>query len=265
MNHIFRIGYRTPHGRYLYCYYYERSKLYRLVEKTSKHTIKATSFCGLYTDGEGSKHSSLHANMFALAFGLVPKENNKKIISFIKTRGMACSVYGSQYLLEALYKQSESDYALSQMNSTEGDRNWWNMIRVGSTMTLEAWDIKYKPNLDWNHAWGTAPANIITRYLWGIRPASPGFRKVIIQPQMSHLTFSRIKAPSPQGSINAEFKKINDSLRQFILVLPSEMEGEFMITDSDYSVVLLNNKAIKPKNGLIPLVPGINHVEVRNQ
>ena len=34
------------------------------------------------------------------------------------------------------------------------------MIEVGSTMTLEAWDAKYKPNLTWNHAWGAAPANI---------------------------------------------------------------------------------------------------------
>ena len=28
------------------------------------------------------------------------------------------------------------------------------MIRVGSTITLEAWDNKFKPNQDWNHAWG---------------------------------------------------------------------------------------------------------------
>src|SRR5205823_1576889 len=27
---------------------------------------------GIYLDGEGSKHASLHANLFALAFGLVP-------------------------------------------------------------------------------------------------------------------------------------------------------------------------------------------------
>ena len=58
---------------------------------------------------------------------------------------MACSVYGAQYLLEGLYFAGEADYALELMTSTS-DRSWWNMIQSGSTMTMEAWDIKYKPN-----------------------------------------------------------------------------------------------------------------------
>jgi len=62
------------------------------------------------------------------------------------------------------------------------------MLTVGSTITLEAWDAKYKPNLDWNHAWGAAPANIIPRYVLGVRPASPGFGKAFIQPQPGSLT-----------------------------------------------------------------------------
>ena len=42
---------------------------------------------------------------------------------------MACSVYGSQYLLEALYKAGEADYALQLMTS-DSKRSWLNMIRV---------------------------------------------------------------------------------------------------------------------------------------
>ena len=62
------------------------------------------------------------------------------------------------------------------------------MLTVGSTITLEAWDAKYKPNLDWNHAWGAAPANIVPRYVLGVRPASAGFAKAVIQPQPGSLT-----------------------------------------------------------------------------
>ena len=60
---------------------------------------------------------------------------------------------------------------MSLMTATN-DRSWWNMIRSGSTISMEAWDLKYKPNSDWNHAWGSAPANIIPGYMWGIRPVS---------------------------------------------------------------------------------------------
>ncbi len=61
------------------------------------------------------------------------------------------------------------------------------MIRIGSTITLEAWDNKYKNNLDWNHAWGAVPANVIPRGLWGIKPKTPGFGIATIKPQMSKL------------------------------------------------------------------------------
>ena len=57
------------------------------------------------------------------------------------------------------------------------------MIRMGSTITTEAWDNVFKPNLDWNHAWGAAASNIIARQLMGIQPLTPGFSSISIKPQ----------------------------------------------------------------------------------
>jgi GH15 family glucan-1,4-alpha-glucosidase len=50
---------------------------------------------GIYLDGIGTEHASLHANMFPLAFGLVPEKHIRSVSEFIRSRGMACSVYGS--------------------------------------------------------------------------------------------------------------------------------------------------------------------------
>ena len=134
---------------------------------------------GLYVDGEGSKHSSLHANMFPLAMGVVPKERRAKVAEFIAGKGMACSVYAAQYLLEALFDAGAAETGLKRMIDTTTDRAWPHMVYdVGTTITLEAWDNKYKPNQDWNHAWGAAPGNIIPRKLMGIEPLEPGFKKV---------------------------------------------------------------------------------------
>jgi alpha-L-rhamnosidase len=217
---------------------------------------------GIYVDGENSKHSSLHANMFPLAFGLVPDEYLKTVISFIKTRGMACSVYGAQYLLEGLYAQGEADYALGLMASTS-DRGWWNMIKAGSTLTLEAWDMKYKPNSDWNHAWGTAPANIITRCMWGIVPGQAGFAKVQIKPQLGSLTYSKIKVPTIKGAIIAEFKMTNKKQKLFVIELPKEMKGYLVLSKDDKLKILVNGKAVKTNNGSIPLNSGLNRIEVK--
>ncbi len=160
---------------------------------------------GVYTDGIGTSHASLHGNMFPLAFGLVSGNNRDGVSRFIRSRGMACSVYGSQFLLDALYEAGAAEYGLQLLSSTAG-RSWYNMIRSGSTITMEAWDNMYKPNQDWNHAWGGAPANLIPRKLMGIEPLEPGFRKIRIKPQPASLDSASIMMPTIRGPVSVFFR-----------------------------------------------------------
>jgi len=169
---------------------------------------------GIYSDGIGTEHASLHGNMFPLTFGLAPEKYVAKINEFIQSRQMACSVYGSQFLLDAVYDGNNANYGLQLLTSTS-DRSWYNMIRVGSTISLEAWDNKYKPNQDWNHAWGAAPANIIPRKLMGIEPLEPGFRKIQIKPQPASLEHAEIKCPTIRGDVLVSFQ--NKPQQLFIL------------------------------------------------
>ncbi|MDR1880096.1 MAG: family 78 glycoside hydrolase catalytic domain [Tannerellaceae bacterium] len=159
---------------------------------------------GIYRDGIDTDHSALHAAMFPVAFGIAPDKNIKRLCAFMRSRGLACSVYGSQFLLEAVYNAHDAAYGLALLSST-GERSWYNMLRAGSTISMEAWDNKYKPNQDWNHAWGSAPANIIPRKLMGIEPLEPGFRKIRIKPQPDTLSHATIKTPSIRGDIHVSF------------------------------------------------------------
>ena len=181
---------------------------------------------GVYIDGEGSNHASLHANMFALCFDLVPDDKQEKVAAFVVSKGMACSVYGAQYLLEALFKANRDRDAL-QLMTARHDRSWWHMIELGSTMTLEAWDAKYKPNLTWNHAWGAAPANIISRYVLGVRPLSPGYEKILIAPQPGTLRSARGKVPTARGPLTISFLKARKakSNSRCPLALPHSSNG----------------------------------------
>lgn len=218
---------------------------------------------GIYLDGEGSTHSSVHSNMLPLAFGMVPEQYVKTVADYVKSRGMGCSVYGAQYLLEGLYRAGEAQYALDLMRATH-DRSWWNMIRAGSTITLEAWDMKYKPNADWNHAWGAAPANIIPRYLWGIQPAKPGFEAVRITPQMGDLEYCKLKIPSIKGSIEADYKRVNNRTGRYCITLPGNVVGDFEVPLQPDSEITLNGVIVLPAFGSIRLVPGENVIEIRN-
>lgn len=217
---------------------------------------------GIYLDGINSDNSSLHGNMFPLAFDLVPEEHVKTVTEFIKTRGMACSVYGAQYLLEGLYKNNEALYASQLITETVNDRSWWHMIKIGSTMAMEAWDLKYKPNSDWNHAWGTAPLNIITRYMWGVTPKTPGFKVAQIKPQLGDLTSSKIKVPTNNGTIEAEYKLENSNKATYKIQIPKNMTAQFILTDK-MEKISLNNTTVKKNASVINLKEGINIITIK--
>ena len=142
--------------------------------------------------------------MFALAFNLVAPSNKTAVVNFIKTRQMACSVYGAQFLLDGLFDAGEGEYALALLTSTK-ERSWYNMIRTGSTISMEAWDKVYKPNLDLNHAWGAAPANLIVRKLMGVEPIEAGASIVHIKPQLGHLQFAQLTTSLIRGKISIDY------------------------------------------------------------
>lgn len=183
---------------------------------------------GVYVDGEGSTHAASHANFFPLAFGIVPPQHEHTVARFVESRGMAPSVYGAQYLLEALYRAGRADHAL-RLLATTGDRGWAHMrYTVGSTITLEAWDAAFKPNLDWNHAWGAAPANIIPRWLMGVRPLAPGFARMVVQPQPGTLRYARLKLPTIRGPVFTAFDNAPDRFRLEVR-LPANTSARLML------------------------------------
>ncbi|MHA7943608.1 sulfatase-like hydrolase/transferase [Formosa sp. 3Alg 14/1] len=217
---------------------------------------------GIYVDGIGTDHASLHANMMPLAFGLVPQEHVDTVVEFVKSRGMACSVYGAQFLMDGLYNVGEADYALDLLASTS-ERSWYNMIRIGSTITLEAWDNKYKNNLDWNHAWGAVPANAIPRGLWGIKPKTAGFGIASIKPQMGKLKSSQITVPTVRGAIHATFTHNGPRLQTYEIEIPGNMVAEFSLDDIDGKDLIHNGQKVPAAFGAVQLSPGKHIIELK--
>ena len=104
------------------------------------------------------------------------------------------------------------------------------MINVGSTMTTEAWDEYYKPNLTWNHAWGSAPANIIPRKLAGIEPLEAGFKRFKVQPQPGDLMNFGVKMPTIRGAIELNLERFDEGWN-LNLVIPGNSEAELYLPE----------------------------------
>jgi hypothetical protein len=164
---------------------------------------------------------------------------------------MACSVYGSQFFIDALYNEGMGDYALKMLTKKD-ERGWYHMIEVGAGMTMEAWDLKFKPNLDWNHAWGAAPSNLIAFRLMGIQPSAPGFAEATIKPEIGTLTTAAIRVPTALGTI---YEKITQDEKNYkvVLELPIGMKAKVELPAFQKEIQKLNitGTSVSPtlKNG----------------
>ncbi len=191
--------------------------------------------------GVKSLHASSHANFFPLAFNMVPTERIPAVTKLLKQKGMVCSVYGSQFLLDALYASGEGEAALELLTS-RGLRSWLNMMdKVGTTVALEAWDPTLKPNLDWNHAWGAAPANIIPRGLMGIEPIAPGFTRFQVKPQLGSLRSASVKMPSPRGPISLSVEQNSEAAWKATIDVPQGAVAEFHVPTTNQDQVQVNS------------------------
>lgn len=257
-----RYTFATPNA-VVNAYYYQALKdmsdIARLVgneEDSKEYSNEAKNFYdiyqesylgqnGLYVDSIGSKHSSFQTNLFALAFGLVKDENVSKVVDFLKSEDMNCSTYASEYLLTGLCQSGNSEYAIELMSS-KTNRSWWYMMNgTGSKLCTEAWNSKEKPNQDWNHAWSTAPLNVITRYIDGIRIENKKIddeqkdRLIVIDPKFDGLNEVSAKVPIKKGSISLNYKK-NDNLKN--LELDVEVSERVALTISDENNTLIDGQ-----------------------
>ncbi len=200
---------------------------------------------GAYRDGVGTDHSSQHASLFPLSFGLVPEEYVPAVVDAVQKRDMACSVYAAQYLMDGLFTHEAGARAL-ELITAPTDRSWRHMVESGTTITWEAWDMKYKPNQDWNHAWGAAPANLLPRYVLGAEAVSPGWKQARIRPNTGTLSFAKGKIPTPLGPIEVGWQ--NESFFQMRLELPVGMTAKLELPASPASRrVSINKKPVTAK------------------
>ena len=109
------------------------------------------------------------------------------------------------------------------------ERSWHNMLSKGATISWEAWDIRFKPNQDWNHAWGAAPANIIPRHILGVQPLEPGYGRVRIAPQPGPLTELHGTVPTIRGPIRVDLIKNPDGKWQLDTQVPIGVTAEVVM------------------------------------
>ena len=168
-----------------------------------------------YRDGIGTDHATVQGNAMALACGVVPSENIASVAQYIAKKGFTCSTYMAQFVLESLFIAGRADDAFRLMTSSE-HRSWLGMMAKGATVTMEFWDLTLEEPAripDMNHSWSTAPLNMISRWVMGVKPLKPGFEEISIRPNLGPLKCISGTVPTPKGPVRLKMAKDGDVWR----------------------------------------------------
>jgi hypothetical protein len=83
------------------------------------------------------------------------------------------------------------------------------------------------------HAWSAAPGYFLGAYVLGVRPAAPGWTKVLIEPQSGDLSWAKGIVPLPQdGSIEVAWKAVNGAITELTVTAPELTELDIRVSDA---------------------------------
>lgn len=183
------------------------------------------------------------ANVFPLAFGLVPEELVNKVFSTlthnieVTTRGhFDTGMMGTPYLLEVLTKYGRPDLAYTVMNQRDYPSFGYNIER-GATTLWETWtgkDSHSHPMFGSVCAW-------FHKGLAGINPdpENPGFRHTIIKPNVvDELGFVNATHTSMYGEITSNWKYDNGRFNLKVRIPPNTTASVFIPGKSVNDVVV---------------------------
>jgi hypothetical protein len=173
---------------------------------------------GLLADTYQRKEFSQHANIMGVLTEAIPAADQPVVMDRIigNKQITPCTYYYTFYLFEALKKSGQAN------RFTELLQPWQDMLRNGLTTFAE----NPEPTRSDCHAWSASPDYELLSLVCGIKPASPGFRQVLIEPFPGKLNSVEGRVPHPAGYITVRLRRDQGQVRATI-ELPEKVQGTF--------------------------------------
>ncbi len=213
---------------------------------------------GLIADTPAQIHYSQHANILAVWLDVVPKPEQKavltKILSFERRPDERSTGELQNGLPEPLPPMSKATYyfrfylARAIEHAGMGEtylsllQPWRDMAALG----LTTWAETPEPTRSDSHAWSAHPNFDLLTIVAGIRPKTSGFRLVTIEPHLGALHHLSASVPSPNGEIAVEYTREKNGVEATIH-LPPEVAGDLIWNGEIYKLHSGEQKLALPK------------------
>lgn len=169
-------------------------------------------FCNNAIDGVALQNYTRYANIFAILYDFIGKEEAVLIQQAMEQNNLPEIVtpYAKFFELSALCKTGKTEEVLQQIKSY-----WGGMLDAGATTFWELYDPSDTDHYSMYgrpfgkslcHAWGASPIYLLGAYFVGVQPTSPGYKTFSLTPNLEG--FQKVKASIPvnDGSVLVEFE-----------------------------------------------------------
>jgi len=185
---------------------------------------------GLLADTPAQQHFSQHANILGIWLDVIPTDQQKKALTKILSVSdpgftatgpvpamTAATYYFRFYLARALEHAGMADDYLRLL------KPWHDMVALG----LTTWAESPEPTRSDSHAWSAHPNYDLLTIVAGIRPKSPGFEKVLIEPHLSGLKQVHGTLPTARGLVEVQYAQGAKTVAAEV-TLPQGVSGELV-------------------------------------
>ncbi len=172
-------------------------------------------------DAPGQNVFSQHTQALAILCGLFSNTEAKSLFKRMTNTEaiIPCTYYFRFYLNRVM-----DELNLGQ-DYLDGLVHWKQMLDLGLTTFAET----PEPTRSDCHAWSASPNYDLLAFIAGIKPGSPGFKTVLVQPDPGNLKYLDVKVPHPEGLIHLKMTLNKNNEYDVSVALPQGVNGEFLL------------------------------------
>jgi len=184
---------------------------------------------GMFAETPEKKIFSQHTNIFAILTDALGENEQKELMQKVLEQKdlIQATVYFRFYLFRAMQKTGMGDEYLHQIEP------WKIMLGLGLTTFAER---EFDMRSDC-HAWSASPCFDLLHTVAGIYPAAPGFKSVVIEPNLGKLNFIKATMPHPEGDIRVDLKRKGKKGISGSVSLPGNLSGVFIWNNEETMLV----------------------------
>jgi hypothetical protein len=163
---------------------------------------------------------SQHAGIMGILANAIPPEKQKQALEKVlyDSSLSQATFYYRFYLTRAMIKAGLGSLYYSQLTP------WRDMLKMGLTTFAEQPD----PTRSDCHAWSASPNYDFLATLCGILPDAPGFKEVLIRPELGKLKEVNGSMPIPSGMVEVSLSRNGKSGISGEITLPRNTGGRLV-------------------------------------